>query len=178
MRAIGMLVVFVGFVMAAGISSAQTDQLEVSNAWTRATPGHSQIGAAYLTIRSSTADRLVAAATPVAKKAELHNMSMSGMIMKMRSIAAIDVPAGQPVTLGPNGMHIMLMGLTKPLRAGQSFPLTLRFTKAGRAQSMSPSQTLAQLRRRPLHSIKESRRWMAMPRIALRGNRRCTLAAA
>jgi periplasmic copper chaperone A len=131
MKAIGMLIVVVGSVFAVGISSAQTGQLEVSDAWARATPGHSQIGAAYLTIRSPTADRLVAAATPVAKKAELHNMSMSGMIMKMRPMAGIDIPAGQPVTLSPDGMHIMLTGLAKPLRAGQSFPLTLRFTKAG-----------------------------------------------
>jgi copper(I)-binding protein len=56
---------------------------------------------------------------------------MSGMVMKMRPLASLDIPAGQPVTLKPGGDHIMLMGLNGPLREGQSFPLTLTFEKAG-----------------------------------------------
>ncbi len=131
MKAIRTVLLVAGFVFAAGAASAQTGQIEVNNAWARATPGKSQIGAAYVTIRSPTADRLVAASTPIAQKTELHTMEMSGMVMKMRPIAGIDIPAGQPVTLGPGGMHIMLMGLKEPLKAGQSFPLTLNFAKAG-----------------------------------------------
>ena len=131
MKAIRMLVLVAGFVFAASAISAQTGQLEVDNAWARATPGKSAIGAAYVTIHSPTADKLVAASTPVAKKAELHTMSMSGMVMKMRPVASIDIPAGQAVTLQPGGFHIMLMGLKHPLKAGQTFPLTLTFTKAG-----------------------------------------------
>ncbi len=126
-----MLVLVAGFVFAASAVSAQTGQLEVSNAWARATPGKSAIGAAYVTIHSPTADKLVAASTPVAKKAELHTMSMSGMVMKMRPVASIDIPAGQAVTLQPGGFHIMLVGLAKPLKTGQTFPLTLTFEKAG-----------------------------------------------
>jgi len=128
-----MLVLVAGFVFAvSAVSSAQTRQLEVDNAWARATPGKSATGVAYVTIQSPTADRLVAAATPVAKKAELHTtMSMSGMVMKMRPIASIDIPAGQAVTLQPGGLHIMLVGLAEPLKVGQTFPLTLTFEKAG-----------------------------------------------
>jgi len=58
-------------------------------------------------------------------------MSMSGMVMKMRPIASIDIPAGQAVALQPGGLHIMLVGLAKPLQSGHSFPLTLSFEKAG-----------------------------------------------
>jgi hypothetical protein len=49
----------------------------------------------------------------------------------MRPVAALDIPAGQPVTLKPGGEHIMLIGLQHPLREGQTFPLTLNFEKAG-----------------------------------------------
>jgi periplasmic copper chaperone A len=35
------------------------------------------------------------------------------------------------VTRAPDGFHIMLEGLKKPLRVGQSSPLTLTFEKAG-----------------------------------------------
>ena len=58
-------------------------------------------------------------------------MSMQGMVMKMRPITGLDIPAGQPVTLQPGGDHLMLMGLNQPLHEGQSFPLTLDFEKAG-----------------------------------------------
>jgi periplasmic copper chaperone A len=131
MEAIKILALIVGFVFAATAASAQTGQLEINNAWARATPGRSATGAAYVTIRSPTADKLVAASSPAAQKAELHAMSMSGTVMKMRPIGDVDIPAGQAVTLQPGGAHIMLMGLAKPLKDGQTFSLTLTFAKAG-----------------------------------------------
>ena len=115
----------------ASAASAQTAQLEVSNAWARATPAKAENGIAFLTIRSPTPDRLISVSSPVAKKAELNTMEMAGMVMKMRPIASLDIPAGQPVTLKPGGDHVMLLGLNGPLREGQSFPLTLTFEKAG-----------------------------------------------
>jgi len=54
--------------------------------------------------------------------------------MRMRPLTALDIPAGHDVTLGPGGAHIMLLGLTQPLREGQSFPLTLSFEHAGPRQ--------------------------------------------
>src|SRR5215469_8160071 len=115
----------------ASAALAQTNQLDVNNAWARATPGKAENGAAYLTIQSPTPDRLLTVSSPVARKAELHTMSMEGMVMKMRPLAGVDIPAGQPVTLKPGGQHVMLLGLDAPLREGQSFPLTLTFEKAG-----------------------------------------------
>src|SRR5262249_42607670 len=127
---IKVLVLAVGLAFASA-AIAQTNQPEVTNAWARATPGKAENGAAYLTLQSPTADRLVSVSTPVAKKAELHTMSMSGGIMQMRPLDGIDVPAGQPVTLKPGGEHVMLLGLGHPLQEGQSFPLTLTFEKGG-----------------------------------------------
>ena len=121
----------VACLVVAGAALAQTNELEVTNAWARATPAKAENGVAFLTIRTSTPDRLVSVASPVAKKAELHTMEMAGMVMKMRPLAGLDIPAGQHVTLKPGGEHIMLMGLNGPLREGQSFPLTLTFEKAG-----------------------------------------------
>ena len=131
MRTLGILMVVAGVIFVAAPAGAQTGALEVNHAWARATPGKSSIGAAYLTIQSPAPDRLVAASTPVAKEAQLHTMTMTGMVMKMRPISNVDIPADKPVTLAPGGMHIMLMGLKQPLKAGQSFPLTLTFAKAG-----------------------------------------------
>ncbi|MBV9827456.1 MAG: copper chaperone PCu(A)C [Alphaproteobacteria bacterium] len=110
---------------------AQNGAVEVSNAWARGTPGGAQIGAAYLTLQSSSGDRLTGIATSVAQKAELHTMTMDNGVMKMRPLDGVDLPAGQTVSLKPGGIHIMLMGLKAPLQPGQSFPMTLQFAKAG-----------------------------------------------
>jgi hypothetical protein len=113
----------------------ETKNVEINNAWARATPGKAENGAAYLTIVSPIADRLTAISTPEAKSAELHNMTMDGGVMKMRPLPnGIDLPAGQQVTLKPGGTHIMLMGLKEPLKEGNAFPLTLTFEKAGTKQ--------------------------------------------
>jgi copper(I)-binding protein len=113
---------------------AQGGDVEIKNAWARATPGGAQTAAVYVTITSPADDRLTGVSTPVAKEAQLHSMSMDGGVMKMRQVDSVDLPAGQAVALKPGGYHIMLVGLAKPLEAGQSFPLTLDFAKAGARQ--------------------------------------------
>jgi copper(I)-binding protein len=119
------------FLAAACNASAQSGDVQVSNVWARATPGGAQTAAVYATIQSASGDRLTGASTPAAQKAELHTMTMDGNVMKMRQVDGIDLPAGQAVTLKPGGYHIMLTGLTQPLKEGQSFPLTLAFEKSG-----------------------------------------------
>jgi periplasmic copper chaperone A len=132
-----------------GAASAQPGSLQITNVWARATPAKAANGAAYLTMQSGASDRLTGASTPVAANAELHHMTMQGNVMRMRQVASIDLPAGEPVTLKPGGFHIMLLGLKQPLHTGDKFPLTLHFVKAGDRQveatvegiaSMGPSQ--------------------------------------
>src|ERR1700758_5399623 len=97
------LLAFLAATLFVGAAFAQPAQLQVTDAWARATPGKSDNGAAYVTIQSPTADRLVSASSPVAKKVELHTMTMEGSTMKMRPMAGLDIPAGQAVSLKPGG---------------------------------------------------------------------------
>lgn len=129
----------VGFAAVAGFSAlAQSGPIEIPHAWARATAATAKTGAAYLTIANKGAsdDRLVAVAAPVAAKAELHVTSMDNGVMKMRPLDGVEVKAGGHAELKPGGMHIMLVGLTAPLKAGQKFPLTLTFEKAGKVEVM------------------------------------------
>jgi hypothetical protein len=112
-------------------TGAQTGGIEIKDAWARATPGGAQTGAAYLTLLSPTGDRLTGVTSPAAEKAELHQMTNDGGIMKMREVTAIDLPPGTPVSLKPGGLHVMLTGLKHPLQPGQSLPVTLQFEKSG-----------------------------------------------
>jgi len=63
---------------------------------------------------------------------EIHSMNMDGGVMRMRRLDGVDLPSSGTVALAPGGLHMMLFGLKAPLRTGESFPLELRFEKAGK----------------------------------------------
>jgi copper(I)-binding protein len=119
----------IGCWLAAMLLSASVfaNDIQVENAWARATvPGQDSAGV-DLTITSEQDGTLVGASSAVCKTIELHSMMMthgSGMI-KMREVPAIELPAGKPVNLSASGYHLMLTGLKAPLKAGESIPLTL-----------------------------------------------------
>src|SRR4051812_21663734 len=69
----------------------QSGGVEFKDAWARATPGGAENGAAYLTLVSPAGDRLTGIASPAAAKAQLHEMTNDGGIMKMREVPAIDL---------------------------------------------------------------------------------------
>ncbi len=114
-------------------ADATLGPLQVEQPWARATAASARNGGAYFAVRNTgpAGDRLVAASTTVAGKAELHTNIDDNGVMKMRHVMAIDVPAGGEAVLKPGGFHIMLMDLKAPLAEGQHFPLTLTFEKAG-----------------------------------------------
>ena len=118
-------------ILAAAPVFAAPAAVTVENVWARATPGHSDIGAVFLSMTSPVADRLLAAASPIAGRTELHVHTMEDGVMKMRQVGGIDLPAGEKVTLAPHAYHIMLFGLASDLKAGDRFPLTLDFAHAG-----------------------------------------------
>ncbi|EKS28131.1 copper chaperone PCu(A)C [Afipia felis] len=108
--------------------------LTVTAPWSRATPKGAKIGAGYLTIQNNgtAPDKLVGVESVVAGKTEIHEMSMTDGVMKMRPVTGgVTIEPGKSVVLGPSGYHLMLMDLKNPLEQGQSFDATLRFEKAG-----------------------------------------------
>ncbi len=108
--------------------------IRVEHPWARATIGKAKNGAVYMTLvnAGSAPDRLVKAASPMAERATAHAHHMDGNVMKMHPVDAIEIAPGSPTVLKPGGLHIMLFGLAAPLKAGETFPLTLSFERAGR----------------------------------------------
>jgi copper(I)-binding protein len=118
-----------------GSAAAEPGAIEVTAAWARATVGHIP-GGAFLTIvnKGNSDDRLIAVTSPVAKTADVHQSKNEDGVMKMVPVPVLEIKAGATVTFAPGGYHIMLMGLTAPLKAGETFPLTLVFEKAGKIE--------------------------------------------
>jgi copper(I)-binding protein len=113
-------------------AAALAQAVKVETPWARPTAQGQAAGGGFLRIVGGAAnDKLVSASSEVAGRVELHTMKMEGDIMRMRQIDAIEVPAGKTVDLAPGGLHVMFMDLKAPLKTGSSFPLTLKFEKAG-----------------------------------------------
>ncbi|MDE0539189.1 MAG: copper chaperone PCu(A)C [Rhodospirillales bacterium] len=111
--------------------------LTISNPWARASTGGSRPGVAYLTIvNTGGADSLTRASSPVAGRVELHRIIHDGGRARMGRIGKIPLPEGKSVALGPGGLHIMLMGLKRQLKEGETFPLSLYFAGAGKVDVM------------------------------------------
>jgi len=106
--------------------------IRIDHPYARATAAGQPTGGAYLKLDNQGGDdRLLSASAPVSRSVEMHSMTMDGDVMRMRQVQAIELPAGKTVELKPGGLHIMLVGLKAPLKAGDSFPMKLTFAKAG-----------------------------------------------
>lgn len=130
--------VLVGAIAAAGVASAQ---IAVSNGWVRAAPAGAPTAAAYVTLRNRGAkpDRLLGGTTPAAASLGVHSMSMAGAIMRMRRLdRGLPLAPGARADLQPGGDHLMLTGLTHPLKVGDRVPVTLRFERGGKVALSLP----------------------------------------
>jgi periplasmic copper chaperone A len=127
--------------------------LTIQQPWARATPGGAKVGAGYLKITNSGAesDRLIGGSTAVAGMLEIHEMSMTNDLMKMKAMPkGIEIKPGATVELKPSSYHLMLMDLKQPLQAGQKFKGTLQFEKAGKVDVEFEVQSVGA--QKPMHA--------------------------
>lgn len=125
--------------------------LHIERAMLRATPPNAPVAVGYVTIVNTgdADDTLVAAAIAgdVARTVQLHGMAMENGVMRMEAAGGgIALPAGAAVTLSPGGRHLMVMGLQRPLTAGDSHAVTLTFAQAGTVTLEMPVLTLGEIR--------------------------------
>lgn len=127
----------IGLTIAAAVSvvnAAHAGDVMVTEAFARAsaTPV-AKAGAVYFTIRNdgAEADRLTAIQTDAARTAMLHENVEENGVVSMRHVEALTLAPGETVTLSPQKMHVMLMGLKAPLKKGGHLTVTLTFEKAG-----------------------------------------------
>lgn len=129
-RAFGAGVFFVlAFAFNAVAHEYALGELKIVHPWGRATPPGATTAAAYLKFVNdgSKPFRFVSGSSPVAERVEVHTMTMDGGVMRMRPLGALDIPAGATVELKPGGMHLMLIGLKRPIMVEETIPVTLTF---------------------------------------------------
>ncbi len=124
--------------LAALVASAPAHAADVNvrDAWARATLPGQKVAGVYMQLHSDTAARLVEVRSPAAATAEVHEMRHEGGVMKMRRLDVLDLPAGKTVALEPGGYHIMLLDIREPLKAGGAVKLTLIVEQGGKATQL------------------------------------------
>lgn len=134
-------VLVVSVVLLAGLALAAcsgpggtTGGITVSEAWARPSPMMNRAGAAYMVLQNSGAaeDKLLSVESDVAQTIELHETKEMNGMMQMSPVPNILVPANGKTELKPGGLHVMLIDLTRELKAGDKVQLTLNFEKAGK----------------------------------------------
>jgi copper(I)-binding protein len=124
--------------LAAGLfSTGALAQVTVLDPWVRATVPQQKAAGAFMRVQSATAQRLVGVSSPVAGRAELHEMAMENNTMRMRQVDAIDLPAGKPVNLASGGYHVMFFDLKRQLKEGETVPVTLVLQDGAKKSSVT-----------------------------------------
>jgi len=118
----------------AGAQEYKAGSIEIGHPWARATPRGATVAAGYLKLTNtgSTPDRLVGGSSAASKEVEIHEMSMTDGVMRMRPVkGGLEIKPGQTVELKPGGSHLMMVDLKQQLQQGQRVKGTLVFEKAG-----------------------------------------------
>lgn len=107
--------------------------------WARALPPVVKTGAVYLTLQNDSGDEnaIIGAHSDRAERVEIHHTWQDGDgMMVMSQLERVELPPGAAVIFQPGGQHLMLIGLTAPLQAGQQFPLYLKMARGGDVKVM------------------------------------------
>jgi copper(I)-binding protein len=123
----------------APLSAHAAAGLEVQQPWSRpAVSGSNGIGYMVVENHGAKGDVLEKVVSPIAGRVEMHSSSMSGGVMSMAKADRVAVPAGGKVTFGPGAYHLMFVGLTKTLKAGDIAPATLTFASGAKIKVSFP----------------------------------------
>ena len=126
---------------AAGVAYGQ---VEARAAWVRGTVSGQTTAGAYMKLTSDRRASLLGAESPAAGRAEIHEMSMEGNVMRMRPVPRLELPPGKTVELRPGGHHMMLVDLKRPLKKGDLVPIRLKVELSDK--TIKTIQVLAEVR--------------------------------
>ena len=122
---------------AAHAHGVKTGDLEIIHPNIPQPPASAKSAAGYMAISNEGhhADRLIGVETGLAQKSMLHTTEHGADgVAVMKHLDGIEIPAGDTVVLEPDGLHVMLMGLTGTVQEGDMVPATLIFEQAGRVE--------------------------------------------
>jgi copper(I)-binding protein len=119
-------------------ASFQIGNLTISEPWARSSFSMAKSAAAYMTLKNNSEkkEQLISIKSPIAQRAEIHQIKSKESVMTMSLVDKLNIPAKSIILLKPGGQHVMFFGLNKPLEEGSQFPVILEFLRAGKVKIM------------------------------------------
>lgn len=110
-------------------SLGENEFLIAEDAFVRATPPNAKNSAVFLKLTNHGSENavLIGATSSISKNAELHAIKKEGAKMSMQRLDEVAIKPHATHEFKPGADHIMLIGLLKPLKEGESIDLTLIF---------------------------------------------------
>lgn len=120
------------------------NNINVSNAYIRATIPGTTVSSAYMTITNDNERQLtlLGASSSISQRIEIHQHVMKNGMMRMLQRDKLKVPANGSVTLEPGGYHLMIFDLTTPLKPEQQVTMTLHFADSDNVELSVPVQSI------------------------------------
>ena len=137
----------------AALADTAAESVQVDDPYVRAVPPGLTNSASYMSL-INTSDQtyaLVSVETSAARIAELHEHVHEDGMMMMREVAAIEIPAQGRAVLQPGGLHVMLIGLNRDLKPGESLPIVLQFKDGSRKEVQAPVRKIMTKMQKPMH---------------------------
>jgi copper(I)-binding protein len=123
-------------------SASAADSITIEDAWVKA--ADDGMSAAFGTLENSgdTDITVVSAESPASTMIELHETveNDAGEMVMQAKKGGFVIPAGGSLELAPGANHIMLMGLTAPLVAGDDATFTLTLSDGSSYEFTAPAK--------------------------------------
>ncbi|WP_166390578.1 copper chaperone PCu(A)C [Nocardioides ochotonae] len=126
-----------------GSAATSGPEIVVTDPWVRATDGaeDTTMTAAFMDLANQGDEgvSLVSASSDVAGTVEIHEMAnVDGKAVMQEAEDGVELKARGGQLLQPGGYHVMLMGLTEELAAGDEVELTLEFSDGSTQEITAP----------------------------------------
>ncbi len=120
-------------------------EIKIENPFVKEVAPNMKNSAAFMTIKNggSKTVNLVSATNDASAITELHTHGKKDGMMVMYKVDKIEVPAKGEALLKPMGLHVMLIGLNKQIKEGDTVNLELKFDNGESVKIAAPVKKLS-----------------------------------
>lgn len=124
------LIGFLTLFLFSSIGNAET-VLRIENAWVREAPPTARVLGAFMHLHNTSEQELViqGASSADFERVEIHQTVMTDGVARMVPQASLRLGAGEHIDLKPGSYHLMLIGPTRRLSAGDQVAIQLQCGK-------------------------------------------------
>lgn len=120
-----------------GLTPASAGEIHVEDPWVREAPPIQAPQAGYLSLHNASDESavLISVKSPAFRAIEFHRTEERDGVARMLRQERISIAAGEKVHFQPGGLHLMMFGAQRHLRAGEHIELQLEFANGLRLRA-------------------------------------------